>query len=132
MDGYYMAACRTDGMSRSDIKNALWAGRLGLCPYGALRQDESDNVLNGFLHRGMSPDSKTPRCMDILALGKSPAGIPVARIELIGPETSDIAIPAVCTYCPRATCDCDKISSFLIYDVLQDDPVWNGGILADD
>lgn len=132
MDGYYMTSCRTRGMAPSEIKDAMLDGRLGLCSYEDLSPSETDEILDGFLRRGLAPDSKTPRCVDVLAVGSNAAGIPVARIEITEPSSAHTAVPAVCTYCPRNDCGCGKVGSFLMYGVLEDDPLWNAETLRDD
>ena len=132
MDGFYMTSCRTGGMSASDIRDALLDGRLGLCPYQDLSAGETDSILDGFLHRGLAPDATDPRCVSVLALGSNAAGIPIARIEITTPSSPHMATPAVCTYCPQNDCECGNVGSFLVYDILADDPLWNASALQDD
>lgn len=127
-----MTSSRTNGMSQSEIRDALWAGTLKLCPYRDLRSDQIDDILEGFLQRGAAPGTKFPRCMSVLALGTNYYGMPVARIEISEPGKAHTAVPAVCTYCPAYGIDCTIGAAVDYYEVLQDDPVWNADAVPDE
>lgn len=131
MDGFRMVSCRTCGMAPSDIKTALLDGTLQICHREKMRPDQLDEILDGFLHRGIGPRAADPRCVSILAIGRSYSGMPVARIEITTPTSSHLATPAVCTYCPQADTSC-TVHGLDLYDAWQDDPLWNRDILEDD
>ncbi len=92
---------RTEGMSRSEVSDALYAGTVRLCPYTELNASDVDGVFTGFLSIGAG-SPKEPRTMSVLALGTSVGGVPCARVECVGPGgASTIYEPSVCEFCPR-------------------------------
>lgn len=131
MGEFRMASCRTDGMAPSDIKSGLEDGTLQLCPYRKLRSDQVDEILDGFLHRGISPKENPPRCVSILALGQRYNGMPLARIEITAKTPPQLATAAVCTYCPGADSTC-FIHGLDLREALEDDPLWNADIFDDE
>lgn len=133
MDGFYMASCRTCGMAASEIRDALYDGHLSLCPYQKLTHGQTDDIMDGFLHRGYGRnDNKTPRCVNVLALGQNHARIPLARIETVTPTSSRTATPAVCTYCTAYAVTCGHVGAGDLIDVLRDDPEWNADTIDDE
>lgn len=132
MDGFRMVSCRTDGMAPSEVISDIRDGALELCPYQKLRPDQADEILDGMLHRGYGRnDNTTPRCLNVLALGRSCSGLPLARIEMNTPAGSSIDTPAVCTYCPAWDSTCAELGADL-FEALKDDPEWNADALDDD
>lgn len=126
--GYMIRRDRTDGISPSEISQAIWDGSLPLCPYEALTRDQADTVMTGFLYRGTEPYKKDPpRTMTVLSVGLAAGGIPAARIQIAEPDRVLYENPAICTYCPAYEYDCAQVGKLKLslYDVRADDPMWN-------
>lgn len=121
---------RYPGMSPSEIGRGLRDGSISLCGYSDGLWD-LDLVLEGMLQRDMSAKDRmniSPhrRCLSIMKLGTCPEGLPVAVININDDERSAADTVHVCTYCNMAGMCGNPAVNKNLYDLLNDDPEWNG------
>ena len=57
--------------------------------------------------------------------------MPAVQIELTTKTGTAITQAMLCTYCELYGWDCSLNHNLNYYDVLQDDPIWNKGILEE-
>lgn len=129
---FTMSESRTDGMSPSDVRNAIMSGELRLCENPAFSGVDPDRILAGMLQRGQFPKDHAPACLNLLSLGLSPYGMPLAVIERTAPDAARIETVPICTYCDSYCAGCLPDGGIGIYDILQDDPDWNAADMPED
>lgn len=132
MSEHFLSNIRTSDMAPSEIRDAIWSKKLQVCPFKSLDERQLDEILTGLLYRGASQKHPAePRCVSIINLGIDDHGVPAVQIELTTKTGAAITQAMLCTYCELYGWDCSQDHNLNYYDVLQDDPIWNKGILEE-
>lgn len=126
------ALCRDryPDLSPSEIGKGLHNGSVRFCEYGDGLRIDTDHMLEGMLHRDMRAGNTSidpdKRCLSIIKIGTCPDGLPVAVIAVNDGSTSMTDTVRACTYCNMAGMCGNPTINKNLYDMLNDDPEWNG------